>query len=355
MSGFTAPRTTPQHPDHNRQNRARTRLFPLVAIGLGTFLLVLSGLLAWYVEPRAERTPVDTDTTTVFRGTGSYFDTGKITTVHDKPITITRQVRGDVAESERSGRAVWDVTTSVDTAASLPAADPHDALQWTLERWVTDRRTNAPVHCCGESPAFGGEAYLKFPFRVQKRTYTWWDNTLGATVPLHFSGTKTIQGWEGYRFTGTVAPARTGSRLVPGKILGQPKRGQVLAEEWYANHGVELVVDPRTGQVMYAAIGPRKTLRLPGGTKDAAVLLDSRRIAFTTATQREQVAQVRDNNDRLTLLGTTLPLVTGGLGVLVLAAGVLLAVRGRGGPARPEVPGRPDPDTSPTALETATM
>ncbi|MYW65499.1 DUF3068 domain-containing protein [Streptomyces sp. SID8379] len=327
----------------------------LVLVGLGTFLLVLAGLLAWYVEPRAERTSIDIDTSTEFTGTGSYFDTAKIRTVKDKPLTITRQVRGDVAESERSGRAVWDVVTSVDTDRSLPASDPHDALQWTLERWVTDRRTNAPVHCCGEQPAFQGEAYLKFPFHVEKRTYTWWDNTLGATVPLRFSGTTKVQGFEGYRFTGTVEAARTGSRLVPGRIVGQPRKGQVLAEEWYANHGVELVADPTTGRILYAAIGPRKTLRAPGSTKDAAVLLDSEKIAFTPATQRAQVAFARDDNDRLTLLGTTLPVVAGALGGLLVVAGAVLVARGRGGRTTSEGPERPDPDTSPTTLETSTM
>ncbi|MEV5610517.1 DUF3068 domain-containing protein [Streptomyces sp. NPDC052225] len=338
------------------RNTSRTASpLSLVSLGLGTFLLVLAGLLAWYVEPRAERTPIDIDTTTVFTGTGSYFDTDKIETVEGERLTITRQVRGDVAASDRSGRAVWDVVTSVDTAKSLPAADPHDALQWTQERWVTDRRTNAPVHCCGEEPTFEGEAYLKFPFGVEKRTYTWWDNTLGATVPLRFSGTTKIQGYEGYRFTGTVAPARTGSRLVPGTIVGQPKKGQVLAEEWYANHGIELVVDRRTGRVLYAAIGPRKTLRAPGKTKDAAVLLDSRKIAFTPKTQREQVATARDDNDRLTLLGTTLPIGAGALGVLLVAAGIVFVVRGRGGSEQREGPERPDPDTSPTTLETSTM
>ncbi|MFZ3570722.1 DUF3068 domain-containing protein [Streptomyces sp. BH097] len=329
--------------------------FSLVATGLGTFLLVLAGLLAWYVEPRAERTSIDVDVTTVFTGTGSYFDTDKIKTVRDRKLVITRQARGDVAESERSGNAVWDVATSVDTARTLPASDPHDALQWTLERWVVDRRTNAPQHCCGEQPAFSGEAYLKFPFHVEKRTYTWWDNTLGATVPLRFSGVTKVQGYEGYRFTGTVSPARTGSRLVPGRLVGQPKKGQVLAEEWYANHRVELVVDQLTGRVLYAAIGPRKTLRAPGTDKDAAVLLDSQKIAFTPATQRGQVALAEDDNDRLTLLGTTLPLAAGGLGVLLVAAGLVLVVRGRGGRPEPEGAERPHPDTSPTTLETSTM
>ncbi|MFJ9035964.1 DUF3068 domain-containing protein [Streptomyces sp. NPDC102406] len=328
---------------------------PFVCVGLGTFLLVLAGMLAWYVEPRAERTSTDVDVTTVFTGTGSYFDTDRIRTVRGRHLTITRQVRGDVAESERSGRAVWDVTTSVDTDRTLPAADPHDALQWTLERWVTDRATNAPVHCCGEQPVFEGEAYLKFPFDVRKRTYTWWDNTLGATVPLRYIGTTKVRGYEGYRFTGTVAPARTGSRLVPGRIVGQPLKSQVLAEEWYANHRVELVADRRTGRILYAAIGPRKTLRAPGTTKDAAVLLDSRKIAFTPATQRAQVALARDDNDRLTLLGTTLPIGAGVLGALLVAAGAVLVVRGGRGRRRPDGQGRPDPDSSPTTLETSTM
>ncbi|MEB3965155.1 DUF3068 domain-containing protein [Streptomyces kunmingensis] len=328
---------------------------PFVCVGLGTFLLVLAGLLAWYVEPRAERTGIDVDATTVLTGTGSYFDTAEGGTVRDQRLTITRRARGDVAESERSGRAVWDVTTSVDSDATLPAADPHNALQWTEERWVTDRATNAPVHCCGERPAFEGEAYLKFPFGVQKRTYTWWDSTLGATIPLRFSGTTKVQGYGGYWFTGAVAPARTGSRLVPGRIVGQPKRGWVLAEEWYANHRVELVADQRTGRIVYAATGPRKTLRAPGTTKDAAVLLDSERIAFTPATQRAQVALARDDNDRLTLIGTTLPLGAGALGALLVAVGAFLVFWGRGGRRKPDGPGCPDPASSPTAAKTSAM
>lgn len=325
---------------------------PFVCVGLGTFLLVLAGMLAWYVEPRAERTSIDTDVTTVFTGTGSYFDTDRIRTVDDRRLTITRQVRGDVAESERSGRAVWDVVTSVDTDGTLPAADPHDALQWTKERWVTDRATNAPVHCCGEDPEFAGEAYLKFPFRVEKRTYTWWDNTLGATVPLRYSGEARIQGHKGYRFTGSVAATRTGSRQVPGRIVGQPDKGQVLAEEWYANHRVDLVADPRTGRVVYAAVGPRLTLRAPGTARDAAVLLDSRKIAFTPRTQRAQVALARDDNDLLRLVGTVLPVVAGALGAVLVVAGAVFVVRGGRGRREPDgQPGRPGPGASPTALE----
>ncbi len=249
--------------------RRKPSPFALVLLGLGTFLLVLAPMLAWYVL-RAAVNPVDIDTTAVYTGTGAYFDTAQIQTLFDKRITITQQVRGDVADSEHSGRAVWDVTTTVDTDKSLPAADPYDALEFFPNRWVTDRKTNQPVHCCQENPRFEGDAYLKFPFDVQKHAYRWWDNSLGAPITLAYRGTKKIQGYNGHRFTGTVPPTKIGTRLVPGSIVDQPGRPQVLAEERAPNHGIELVVDQRTGRALTprsvragrcAPRGPRTTRR----------------------------------------------------------------------------------------------
>ncbi|MHC3472138.1 PorA family protein [Streptomyces sp. 7R007] len=313
----------------------------LILLGLGTFLLVLAPMLAWYVEPRAAVNPIDIDITAVYSGTGAYFDTDAIRTVHDKRITVTQQVRGDVADSERSGRAVWDVTTTVDTDKSLPAADPHDALEFFANRWVTDRHTNKPVHCCHENPYFEGDAYLKFPFDVHKRSYTWWDNSLGSTVVLHYAGTRKVQGYTGYRFTGTVPPTRIGSRLVPGTLVDEPNRPQVLAEEWYSNHGIELVVDQRTGRVLYAQVGPRRTLRAPGHTKDAVLLLDSRKLGFTTATQKEQVKLAKKESGQLRAVGQTLPITTAVAGFVLAAVGGVLVLRGRERPDPPETPGAP--------------
>jgi hypothetical protein len=313
--------------------RRKASPLSLILLGLGIFLLVLAPMLAWYVQPRAAVNPIDIDTTAIYKGTGSVFDVDKVETVPDQTITVTQRVRGDVSDSERSGRAVWDVTTSVDTDKSLPAADPHDALDFTPHRYVTDRRTNRPVHCCEEKPYIEGEAYLKFPFDVQKRSYRWWDNTLGSTVVLRYRGVKKIQGYEGYRFTATVPAAKTGTRLVPGAIVGESERGDVLAEEWYANHGVELVVDQSTGRVLYAQTGPRRTLRAPGGEKDAAVLLDAEKLAFTTATQKTAVDQAKTDSGLLRAVGQTVPIGAGALGFVLAVTGVVLVVRGR---PRPE-------------------
>ncbi|MEU9122333.1 DUF3068 domain-containing protein [Streptomyces sp. NPDC048506] len=303
----------------------------LAVLGLGVFLLALAPLLAWYVAPRAKVTPIDVDVTTVFTGTGSYFDTGALRTRDRQKITITRHVLGDVAESERSGRAVWDVSTTVDTPQTLPLRDPRKAFQWTTERWVTDRQTNAPVHCCEEAPTrFDGDAYLKFPFDVQKKGYRWWDSTLGAAVPLRFAGTREVQGYRGYRFTGTVPPTRAGSRQVPGRLVGRPRQGQIQAEEWYANSGIELVVEQRTGRIIDATISPLKTLRAPGARRDAVTLLHGDRLRFTPATQRAQVRLARADSDKLALVGRTLPVGAAVVGGVLTVAGAAWVARGRG-------------------------
>lgn len=309
--------------------RRSTPLLSLVLLGAGVFLLVLTQLLAWYVEPRAKRTPTDVNSTTVFTGKGSYFDTGTVTTVDDQTLTITRRVLGNVAESERTGNAVWDVSTQIDTPKTLPLADPRKSFQWTTERWVTDRRTNLPVHCCEEKPTFDGEAYLKFPFDVEKRGYTWWDSTLGAAVPLEFEDTTKIDGELGYRFTGSVEATATGTRQVPGVLVGSKEPGQVLAEEWYSNALIELTVAPSTGQIMNASIAPTKTLRAPGSTKDAVTLLSSERLEFTDATRHEQAKQASEKVGQLELLGETVPLWGGIAGGLLTVGGVVLLIRGR--------------------------
>ncbi|MGA5196488.1 DUF3068 domain-containing protein [Streptomyces exfoliatus] len=300
----------------------------LILLGVGVFLLVLTQLLVWYVEPRAKRTPTDVNSTTVFSGQGSYFDTGSVSAVDGQTLTITRRVLGDVAAGERSGNAIWDVSTQIDSPKTLALRDPRKSLQWTTERWVTDRKTNLPVRCCEEKPEFEGEAYLKFPFDVEKRAYSWWDSTLGATVPLEFEKVAKVNGREGYRFVGKVEATPTGTRLVPGVLVGSTKGGQILAEEWYSNARIELTVDQRTGRIMNALIAPKKTLRAPGSQKDAVTLLASDGLEFTDATRREQVALASDDSSRLELLGETAPLVGGVAGGLLAVAGAVLLIRG---------------------------
>ena len=309
--------------------RRSSPLLPLSLslLGVGVFLLVLAPMLTWYVEPRAKRTPVDVDVTSIFTGTGAYFDQEALKTRKGKQLTVNRHVLGNVAASEKSGRAVWDVSQTIDNPETLKLNDPRRAFQWKVERWVTDRETNLPVQCCRLRPAdTSGEAYLKFPFDVEQRTYRWWDSSLGKTVPVRYTGRETVKGREGLRFTATVAPVRMGSRQVPGRLVDRPRSSQVFAEEWYSNSGLDLVVDQRTGRILYAATGPKVTLRAPGGKADKVTLLQSDKLAFDDATQREAAELADEDNKKLELVGTKAPfgaLLAGGL-LTLTGAGLLL-------------------------------
>ncbi|MEU9663746.1 DUF3068 domain-containing protein [Streptomyces chartreusis] len=301
---------------------------PFALLGLGVFVLVFSQMLAAYVEPRVSRTPVGIDSVSVLSGAGSFFDASRLSTMHGQRLTVTRHIVGDVAASERSGYAVWDVSTQIDSPSTLRLRDPRRSLQWSTKRWVTDRRTNRPVHCCGEQPSFTGDAYLKFPFDVQKRTHVWWDDFLGGVVSLKYAGTASVLGHEGYRFTATMAPQRTNvSRQVPGALVGRPHQSQVTAEQWYANAGIELIVEQRTGRIMNARMAPRITLRAPGAKKDSITLLASDRLEFTAETRRTQVSQTSFDSRRLKILGETAPGFGNVAGLVLIAAGFATLVR----------------------------
>ncbi|MGD9483338.1 DUF3068 domain-containing protein [Streptomyces sp. TRM70308] len=304
----------------------------LTLLGLGVFLLVLAPMLAFYVEPRAKRTPIDVDQTTVLTGTGSYFDQESVSVREDQKLTVTRRVLGNVEVSTENDVAAWEVSTTIDNPDTLKLADPRKSFQWTTERWVTDRATNRPVHCCDEGPTrFSGDAYLKFPFDVQERGYRWWDSTLGGAVPLTYEERAEVDGYEGLRFTGSVDATRTGSRQVPGALVGS-SAPQVMAEEWYANDNIELIVDEATGRILKATIGPRVTLRAPGADEDAVTLLHSDALTFTDETVENQVELASADSGRLRLVGTTAPLGAGIAGAVLAAVGGFLVVRGRPGP-----------------------
>ncbi|MHA4814328.1 DUF3068 domain-containing protein [Streptomyces aculeolatus] len=326
-------------------SRRKASPLSLILLGLGVFLLVLAPMLAFYVEPRAKLNPVDIESTTRYEGTGTFYDTDAQKERDNQELTIVRRVLGDVAASD-DDTAVWDAATAIDTPLTRKVDDPRRAFQFTTERWVMDRETNAPEHCCGEDTGvdgkrFGGDAYLKFPFDVEKRTYRWWDSTAQDTVALEYAGEKKIQGYTGLAFTGEIEPVKTGTRQVPGVMVGLPDKDQVFADEWYANEKIELVADERTGRIIYASIAPKKTLRQPGGGTDEVTLLQSDGIEFTEETQKEQVDLADEDSSRLKLVGETLPVVALVAGFVLAGAGAVLLARG-GRPDEPDRDREPD-------------
>jgi hypothetical protein len=320
-----------------RNALARTLGRPVIAclvFGIGVLCLVLVPLIHSYVLPRVEVAPIDADVTDVSTGPGTYFDSHTLKTVGPVPLTVTRHLVGDVAASRANGVAVWNVSTRVDTQQTVGWNDPRLSLSWTVERWVFDRHTARPVHCCGESPRFDGNAYLKFPFDLTKGRYDYWDANAKRAFPVRFAGERTVQGHLLYRFDGTVPPTRTTGIDVPGSLVGMPDhQGLVHVDEYFRDDGTEVLVDPMSGVPVTGSQHPRITLRLPGGHTDLATVF-SANFTSTPASVTTVLSVVDGADARLRLVENTLPdicLLTGSIctaiGVVLLIAGAVRTVR----------------------------
>ncbi len=291
-----------------------------IVVGIGVLALALVPLLRWYVLPRVEVLPLDENATSVSTGEGTYFDTTSLKVAGPVRLTVTTHVVGDVAAGQSSGDAVWNISTTVDTPATLDKQDPRQSIDWTLERWVGNRSTDRPVNCCGASTHFSGDAYIKFPFNVAKQTYTYWNPKARNAFPVHYAGNVDVGGLSLYRFQGTVPPTRISSTQVPGTLVGLTDPAMTNVDIYYQDKGTEIDVDPVSGIPVVTVQHAVTTFRLPGSGTDRLTLLAA---TFRTdrASQDALVSLVRDTDAKLDLVQRTLP-------VVLLAAGSALVVLG---------------------------
>lgn len=302
------------------------RFAGFVLLGQGVLLLALVPLVNFYVLPRVEVVPQDQQVTVVSTGVGSYLDRNSLEMKGPVPLTVTTHVVADVAAGQASGNAVWNVSTVVDSPDSLPLHDPRFSVDWTLEKWVADRHTGLPVHCCGESPVFDQGYYLKFPFGVQKHDYQLWNPKAKHAFPVHYTGTINVEGHDFYRFDGTVPPTKIAEHDVPGQLVGLPRdKGMVHVDEYYADSDSQLLVDPRTGVPLGGSQHPHDTLRTPGDDTDRLTVLDS---VFTATpdTEHTTLGLIVDNDKKLAVLQDTLPPVGLFGGSALLGLGLLLTL-----------------------------
>ncbi len=297
----------------------------LALIVLGAFCLTLAPLVPWYVLPRLEQTPTDINVTNTQIATGSVFDGTGLK--GPTKFTINVRLLGDVDAGQPDGVAVWDISTQVDTPDTAGFHDPRLAMSWMVERYVFDRHTNEPVHCCGENPVHEGNAFLKFPFHVTKGTYHYWNPFVKKAFPVTYAGDVTLEGHTLYKFVGSVPAAKTGTLQLPGSLIGMPDRpGLVQVDTYYRDDGDVLLVDPASGSPVSVTQKSTTTARLPGGTTDL-LTLSTLTVAPSADVVHATLAQVVAGDETLDTLGTTVPIGLLAAGFVLLVLGFVVSVR----------------------------
>jgi len=287
------------------------RLFGWLLLFIGGFLLTAAIMGVTWLPGAAERTPLDVDTSTYLTGEADKLNpaTGKLEHV---PVVYKSLTRVDPDHSD------GDVVAFVNTKCiNVDENDPPECLSEdddrlitnVIDTFATDRHTATAVNGA-KYLAEGGVPHEglvnKFPFNVEKKTYPYWDRTVGAATDAVYTGTRDIDGLETYEFT--VDIPETDVEVI-----------EDTAGTYETHH--KLWVDPRTGLIIDEEGG--QVLKLEDGT----VILDIH-VAYTDDTVQTNVDDAEASRAQLTLLLRTVPIVGTILGLLAVVGGLLL-LRGR--------------------------
>jgi hypothetical protein len=214
------------------------------------------------------------------------------------------------ANAGTSSTAVWDEFSYVYDTTNREEVEPMSRT------FAFDRKTAQLVNCCGENingksvPQSGIIGYV-FPFNTQKKTYQVFDTTLLQAVPMTYAGTEPVTGIPTYKFVENVAPTKIGFSPLSAT---QP--------EYYSIH-LTYWVDPETGGLL--AVNEAQDIYLVNAITGArTTTLFKANLITTPATVANVVAIDNSGRDKLLLLQTILPLVSGIVGALFIAGGFLL-------------------------------
>jgi hypothetical protein len=292
---------------------ARRVGFVLVFVGL--FLLFFGLFERFYAYPRLKKAPLDQYSTPVATGTGTYFNRSpdRLEEVTGAQLLNKRVVRGDVAAGTDEV-AVWDsFNSTIDTADK-------GVITATQERIALDRVTAQSVQCCGENPRHQGLT-LKFPFGTEKTTYQFWDGPAQRALPAAYTRTERLEGIDVYRFEQRIDRLDVGDQEIPGALAGDPDTPSIQTNIIYSNLKT-LWVEPATGIIVKAQQDVSQVLETPGG-EQVLTLLDGV-LTYDEATVGANADDAASGANRLRLLGTILPAAALLLGLIAVAAGLVL-------------------------------
>lgn len=290
---------------------------------LGGFLLVVA-VLGWtWLPDAAKRTPLNVDTYTYLTGEADKLNpaTGEVENV---PVAYQSHTVVDPDKSDD------DVVAFVNTKCiNIDENDPPDCLegddprliQNSIDTFATDRHTAMAVDDAKylAADAVPHEGLVnKWPFDAEKKTYPYWDGTLGYAVDAVYQGTQDIDGLETYEYA--VDVPETEAEILEG------------TQGTYA-HTENLWVDPVTGSIIKQE--GTQTLTLPSGD----LVLDIA-VVYTDETVQTNVDDAKASISQLNLLTKVVPWVALVAGLLSLGGGFLLLRRRNepGAPAQEEAP-----------------
>lgn len=300
------------------------RVTGLVAVALGTFLIVLAALARFYIAGQVVKFPLNENrVTTLTASNVSYFSTGLLQELTRVSMTETSTTQGDVAAGSKH-TAVWNNFTYLYDNTN------QQTYTYSLRRLAFDRRSGELVNCCGtaidgKKVHVAGLGYV-WPLNAQRQTYEIFDSTLMKPEPATFAGRDSVDGLTTYKYVENVASTQFATQTLPGSLVGIPNQQTVQLGEYYTGTTTEWV-DPITGAPVQVAM--TEHLYLANSGRSVLNLLDGN-FTTTPGSVAAAVSTAKSYDAKISVISLVIP-ATGGLaGILVLFIGILLGRRPRG-------------------------
>ena len=190
------------------------RLVGPVVTFVGAFLIAVGLFAQFYMGKALLKTPLNVDEVIHVDGTAQIPDAkGKI---QETPVLAWSTYHVDTSLSDSKVVSFQNSQCLVkdigDPPGCVTSDDPQDRLlSATTDNYATDRRTaesvNDPKYLpAGAIPHAG--VINKWPFLAEKKTYTYWDDSLQRGVQATYAGTDKLDGHEVYVYDVQVPKTR---------------------------------------------------------------------------------------------------------------------------------------------------
>jgi len=301
------------------------RVTGLVAVALGTFLIVLAAITRFYIVDQVVKFPLDENSVTTLTASNvSYFNTGLLREFTQVSMTETSTTQGDVAAGSKH-TAVWNNFTYLYDNTN------QQTYTYSLRRLPFDRRSGQLVNCCGAAidgtkVHLAGLGYV-WPLSAHKQTYEIFDSIMMKPEPATFAGTASVDGLTTYKYVENVTPTQFATQTLPGSLVGMADQQTVQLGEYYTTTTTEWV-DPITGAPVQVAMSEHLYLAGPSG-RSVLTLLDGN-FTTTPASVAAAVSTAKSYDAKIIVISLALPAIGGLAGVIVLIIGIILGRRPRG-------------------------
>ncbi|MET7822731.1 DUF3068 domain-containing protein [Micromonospora zamorensis] len=314
------------------------RIVGAALFGLGVLLVVAAVGLPLYVAPLVSQLPYDLERSeSVAESANAEFlqikagaanvERGALrSTVEVVPLP---KVTDEKMTGDLEGKAVvWDVFQSVRRVDNNEIISEYstelaiDRVSGAAAKWDPawlDDGTDQPAN-------YSGQVY-KFPFGTEKKDYPVYDREIRKTVPAQFKEVAEVRGVEAYRFEQTVPEAQlvlaeSSLKLLLARFAPEATTARIM----YTNTRT-FWVEPVTGAYVDLRDQPRKVLVPDVGTPTVLLNADFR---YNEATVIASADRAADNARSIQLVRLWGPIALGVLGLLLIAGGILLAMRDSG-------------------------